>query len=123
MNGVHKSLNSVLIREYNKEFELLVVEIAISNHKIRIVSGYGPQENWSEQDRIPFFLALEEEAEMEDKDILIQIDANSKLGPDIIKGDPHKQTPNGKLLAKIVKRNELKVINGIESKREGLITR
>ena len=126
MIGVHKSLNPMLIKEYNKEFELLVVEIEISKHKIRIVSGYGPQENWSEEDRLPFFLALEEEvikAEMEGKDILIQMDANSKLGPEIIKGDPHNQTPNGKLLAQIVKRNELKVINGIQSKCKGLITR
>ena len=126
MIGVHKSLNPMLITEYNKDFELLVVEIDISKHKIRIVSGYGPQENWSEQDRLPFFLALEEEvikAEMDGKDILIQMDANSKLGPEMIKGDPHIQTPNGKLLAQIVKRNDLKVINGIQSKCKGIITR
>ena len=128
MIGVHKSLNPMLITEYNKDFELLVVEIDISKHKIRIVSGYGPQENWSEQDRLPFFLALEEEvikAEMDGKDILIQMDANSKLGPEMIKGDPHIQTPNGKLLAQIVNRNDLKVINGngIQSKCKGIITR
>ena len=124
--GVHKSLNPVFINEYRDGFEMLVVEIEVSNHKIRIISGYGPQENWSEQDRLPFFLALEDEinkAEMENKDIFIQADANSKLGPEIIRGDPHSQTPNGKLLSNIIDRHELSVIDGIQNKCEGLITR
>ena len=28
-------------------------------NSIRIISGYGPQENWEEEKRLPFFLALE----------------------------------------------------------------
>ena len=98
MIGVHISLNPMLIKEYSNEFELLVVEIEVANQKLRIVSGYGPQENWSEQDRIPFFIALEDEinkAELENKDIFIQMDANSKLGPELIKGHPYNQTANG----------------------------
>ena len=97
MIWVHKSLNPMLVKEYNSDFELLVVEINVAQKNIRIVSGYGPQETWGEQDRLPFFLALENEinkAEIEGKDILIQADANSKLGPEIIKGDPHKQSQN-----------------------------
>ena len=126
MIGIHHSLNPMLIKEYSDDFELLVVEIQIADHSIRVVSGYGPQETWGEQDRLPFFLALEEEinkAEMQGKDILIQADANSKLGPEIIKGDPHKQTPNGKLLASIMNRHALVVINSDRNKCEGLITR
>ena len=87
MIGIHHSLNPMLIKEYSDNFELLVVEIQIADHNIRVVSGYGPQDTWGEQDLLPFFLALEEEinkAEMEGKDILIQADANSKLGPEII---------------------------------------
>ena len=125
MIGVHKALNPMLIKEYDDDFELLVVEIKIANTEVRIISGYGPQENLTENDRLPFFLALEQEilkAEMEGKEVYIEMDANSKLGPDVIKGDPHHQTPNGKILLSIIERNGLKVINGLE-KCEGVITR
>ena len=61
MIGVPHALNPVLIQEYSGEFELLVVELKIKDKEIRIISGYGPQENWNEVDRMPFFIALEEE--------------------------------------------------------------
>ena len=74
MIGVHKALNPVLIEQYEGDFELLVVEIEIAKEQIRIISGYGPQENWTEADRLPFFSALEVEvnkAEMEGKSIIL----------------------------------------------------
>ena len=92
----------------NEEFELLVIEIKIAHAEIRIMTGYGPQENWPEQQRIPFFLALEEEivkAELAGKSILIELDANSKLGCELIPGDKHCQSENGKLLAGIIVRH------------------
>ena len=51
------------------------------------------------------------------------MDANSKLGPQIVKNDPHDQTPNGKLLAGIISRHGLLVVNGLEDRCEGNITR
>ena len=45
MIGVHKSLDPILIEEYAEDFEFLVVEVRIANKDIRIMSGYGPQEN------------------------------------------------------------------------------
>ena len=59
--GVHKALNPILIEEYCEDFELLVVEIKVNNKEIRIITGYGPQETWPEAERIPLFLALEQE--------------------------------------------------------------
>ena len=49
--GVHQGLNPVLIKEYSEKFELLVVEISVLNKDIRIISGYGPQESWPEDER------------------------------------------------------------------------
>ena len=112
--GAHKSLDPILIEEYSEDFELLVIEIKIGGRDIRVISGYGPQENWIKEDRIPFFKALEEEiikAKSNEKAVYIQMDANCKLGPNIIKGDPHAQSDNGKILAGILERNELYVIN------------
>ena len=36
-------------------------------------------------------------AKIHGKALYIQMDANSKLGPEVIKGDPHCQSENGKL--------------------------
>ena len=124
--GVHKSLNPVLIQEYNDTFELLVVEISVSNRDIRVISGYGPQESWSIDERMPFFVALEEEinkAEMLGKSVFLEMDANSKLGPEFIPKDPHGQSQNGRILAGIIRRHGLVVANGLKDKCTGLITR
>jgi hypothetical protein len=124
--GAHKSLDPVLIEEYSEDFELLVVEVKLGSKDVRIISGYGPQENWKLEDRMPFFRALEEEivkAKLNNKVIFIQMDANSKLGPDIIEGDPHIQSANGKILAEIVERNALIVMNSVKNKCKGKITR
>jgi hypothetical protein len=124
--GVHKSLEPILIEEYSEDFELVVVEVKLGNKDIRVMSGYGPQENWSIEERIPFFRALEEEivkAKLNGKLVYIQMDANSKLGPDIIEGDPHEQSGNGKILAEIVNRHNLTVVNSVKEKCTGKITR
>ena len=52
--GAPKSLSPVLIEEYSEEFELLVVEGTISGKDVRIITGYGPQENWKQDERLPF---------------------------------------------------------------------
>ena len=124
MLGLH--LNPVLIKEYSDQFELLVVEIAVNNVKMRVMSGYGPQENWDEKQKLPFFEALESEiasAELEARSVIICMDANSKLGPNYILGDPHGQSGNGKLLADILDRHALIVLNGVQEKCTGLYTR
>jgi hypothetical protein len=100
----------------------LVVEI---DGDKRIITGYGPQENLTEDKRLPFFVTLEEEvvkAAMAGKSVIIELDANSKLGSEIIPGDPHKMSPNGKLLEDIIERQNLIVVNASE-KAKGKITR
>ena len=99
MLGIHVSLHPVLVNEYSEEVELLVAEIKTGNTNIRIITGYGPKENWEEKERMPFFEALEKEiarAEFEGRSLIISMDANSKLGQSIIPGDPHEQSKNGK---------------------------
>ena len=103
----------------------MVVEIELKGRQIRVISGYGPQENWPEDKRMPFFLALETEIEkavLAGKSVLVESDANSKLGPEFIPRDPHKMSPNGAILASIVERQNLIVVNG-STKCKGTITR
>ena len=125
MIGVHKALKPVLITELCDPFELLVVEIKIGNREIRIMSGYGPQESWSPEQREPFFQALEEEiikANLAGKSVIIESDFNSKLGKQFIPKDPHSQDKNGKLLADIILRQNMCVANGLMVCK-GVITR
>ena len=75
---------------------------------------------------MPFFSTLEEEivsAQMSNKSLLIQMDANSKLGKEMLPKDVHEQTANGAALAGIIQRNALVVVNGLDNKVKGLITR
>ena len=75
--GAHKSLDPILIEEYSEDFEFLVVEVKIANKDVRVMSGYGPQENWKLDDKMPFFRALEEQviqAKMDNKVIYIQME-------------------------------------------------
>ena len=89
------------------------------------MTGVGPQENWDEDKRNPFFIALEAEvvkAHISGKSVIIEIDSNSKLGTRYIPNDPHQMSPNGKMLARIIDSHALIVANSLR-KCKGLITR
>ena len=69
----------------------------MKDRTIRVISGYGPQENWPEDKRRPFFVALEtevEKANLAGKSVIIELDANAKLGKKYIPNDPHEISPN-----------------------------
>ena len=116
---VHVSHQPVLISEYCDKFEMIVVEIKVSNQDIRIIAAYGPQENLDVDERMPFFATLEQEivsANMSNKSIMVQMDANSKLRSSIVPKDGHNQTANGTTLADIIARNALVVVNSLNQK-------
>ena len=126
MLGAHVSLKPILINEHSEQFEMLVVQIEVEGKEIRVITGYGPQENLSADKTMPFFSKLEEEilsAKLANKYVIIQLDANSKLGKDIIPGDPKPQSSNGEVFASIIERNALVVANSITPKCRGAITR
>ena len=58
-----------------------------------------------------------------EKAVYIQFNTNSKLGPTLIQGDPHAQSGNCKILAGIIQRNTLFVVNNSEEKCVGKLTR
>ena len=126
MLGVHVSLQPVLISEYSCTFELIVVELKAGNKRIQILTGYGPQEPWDLETKMPFFTAVEEEIAKsmnEGKSVVLMGDLNSKLGNEYIENDPKEQTENGTILAGIMDRHALIVLNGLAEKCLGLITR
>ena len=124
--GIHTALKPVLISEYSDTIELLIVEINAENKRIRVITGYGPQETWEIDIKMKFFNTLEEEivkASYSGTSVILMGDLNSKLGPEFIKNDPHSITENGSILAGIMERNALTVVNGLEQVCRGLITR
>ena len=93
----------------------MIVELKVQNKEIRVISGYGPQENWPETERIQFFITLDSEidkANLAGKEVIISMDANTKLGTKYIPKDRYKMCENGKILDSIIERNNLTVANG-----------
>ena len=96
------------------------------NYNICIINAYGPQEDsYNKDDIYKFWQELEQEivsAKEENCLLVIELDANAKLGKEIIRNDPHSATENGKILLDIVTRQNLTVVNAMEV-CEGVITR
>ena len=125
LTAIEENLSPVLISSLSTESELLVVQIEAGEKKIRIFNGYGPQEQDNIEKITTFWQDLETEvinAKDENCMILIQMDANAKLGPEIIPHDPHSITSNGKLLRDLLIRQNLFCLNAHQL-CEGLITR
>ena len=124
MTGVHKNLEPISVGDETED-EVIVVEAKLANKKVRLINAYGPQEDSNEEIRKSFFLKLDEEikrAKVAGTLICLELDANSKLGPDIVPGDPHPQSRNGKFLENLLYENDLIVVNSLDL-CDGKITR
>ena len=97
----HGKLPSALLREGGDEVECITVQVEVGQQSMVFVCGYGPQLCASPARKELFWDYLEREVQevaREEKMIVIQMDANSLLGGNFIRGDPNKQTNgNGKL--------------------------
>ena len=126
LTGAHKRLNPVLISDSSEDdIEVLVIEGELNGKKVRFINGYGPQEYANVDTRIKFFARIEEEviiAKLQGAMICIEMDANAKLGEEVIPNDPNARSGNGELLYSMVVRNNLVVCNGT-SLCKGIITR
>ena len=88
-------------------------------------NAYAPQEDDDLKRKVSFWSTLEEEIIVGfDKNclILIQMDANAKVGSRVIKVDPNHQSENGKLMIELLQRQNLYLLNGSD-RCEGVITR
>ena len=75
--------------------------------------------------KMEFYSHLDQEIEnalTNDCYLCLQMDANGKLGSQIIQGDPNEMSPNGQLLFDLITRKSLVVINST-NKCHGIITR
>ena len=115
----------MLISSGCNEIEILVVQILVGKHKIRVINGYGPQENENQGKIFAFWQEFEKEiidAKEEGCLILVEMDANAKLGRGILKNDPNSISENGRILSDIINRQTLNCLNSHQL-CEGSITR
>ena len=97
----------------------------LGNHKIRIINAYGPQEDDEIQDVLGFWQEIEGEvirAKDENCYILIQMDANAKVGKNIIKEDQHSISSNGRIMLDFIERQCLIISNSMDICK-GVVTR
>ena len=123
LTAVDDNLSPVLVS--SPESEILVIQADVSGQSVRIINGYGPQEDANPQDVHNFWQSLEKEiisAKNQNCKILIQLDANAKIGKENLAGDPNMKSNNGHILLEIIKRQNLCILN-TENKCQGVITR
>ena len=126
VTAVDLNLNPVLITVGQEEdAEILTVQAKVGNHDIRIINAYGPQEDDGNNEVYKFWQGIEEEivsAKDENCLIILQLDANAKIGKENLKGDPNNATANGRILLDVVERQNLTIANTLDLCR-GIITR
>ena len=89
---VNTSLKPVLTHVGTDDNEIITVEINVDNSKVRIINAYGPQEDEPRSKVLSFWQEIDQEI-VRSKEagcyVLIQLDANAKIGNDRIKDDPN----------------------------------
>ena len=119
------NLEPVLIESANEESKILTVQCKIDLSNIRIINGYGPQEDDPVIKRFEFWQSLEQEI-VASKNLncmkLIKMDGNAKLGKSIISQDPNDISENGRLLRDLIERESLVLLN-VSDICQGAVTR
>ena len=114
LTAIDPGLDQVLVSD-NEEAEILVTQVVIQHLKINIINAYAPQDDDSVSNKLLFWTALEKEilaAERETCGVLIQMDANSKVGQQVIPQNPHSNSDdNGRQLLSIIERHNLSLLN------------
>ena len=110
----------------SQDAEVLTVQIDVGQYCVRLINAYCPQNDDSEQKKLDFWTSLGEEivtAQREDCLILIQMDANSKVGRHILANDPNQnQDDNGRKLVAMMETYGLLMLNR-DSRCSGTVTR
>ena len=116
---VHENFEPVLIpnTDHKNSVNILVVEANLGKSRIRYINAYGVQENCTISDKMDFYSSLDLEIENSISNncyLCLQMDANGKLGNEIIHGDPNQMSPNGRLVLDLVTRKSLVVVNSTD---------
>ena len=124
--AVDDDLSPVLISDENdNETEVITVQIKVGKYNIRIINGYGPQEDENNEKIYDFWQKVENEiiaAKENECLVMVQMDANAKIGKEKIAGDPNEETKNGRIMMEMAYRQEMTIANTVDVCK-GTITR
>ena len=124
LTAVKGSLPALVISEGKGEVEILVVEVTVNNLRIRLINAYGPQETESKNKIADFWSELELEIVKSRNEgclIIIEMDANAKVGSGVISKDPNMMSSNGKLMLDVLNSQNLHCLNA-DPRCSGTIT-
>ena len=94
--------------------DFVTVRLKNNREGIRLRLAYGPQENDPEINRNLFYQNLSiqiEQAFLSGDSVIMVGDFNAKLGKDVIGGNVHPMSPNGKLLFSLCNKYNLFILN------------
>ena len=125
LTAADEDMDPVLIGTGSEDTEIMTIQVKVGNEDIRIINAYGPQEDDETNEKLNFWHELEMEVtKAKDNNcmVVIEMDANAKVGKDVLRGDPHNMTGNGKLMLDMLERQNLTILNSLDICR-GCITR
>ena len=127
LTAADENINPVLISTGKYEdSEIITIQVKVGEYNIRVINGYGPQEDeYNKDDIYKFWQEVEEEilAAKDEKCLVVfQTDANAKIGKEYVKNDPNNTSANGKIVLNLCKRQNLTILNTLDICK-GVITR
>ena len=126
LTAVDENLEPVLIAsEKDDETEVITVQIKAGKYNVRIINAYGPQEDDPNGKVFGFWGEVESHiiaAKENNCLVIVQMDANAKIGKDKITEDPNEESKNGRIMMEMVERQELAITNTFDNCK-GTITR
>ena len=126
MTAVSSNCNSAVVSsDESSQLEILVVQVRVGEFNLRVINSYGPQEDSNLNEITDFWQKIEAEvinAKVDECLVLLQLDANAKVGHQVIKNDPHSTSGNGQILIDLVTRQNMFIVNSLPL-CQGVITR
>ena len=126
MTAVSSNCNSAVVSsDESSQSEILVVQVRVGEFNLRVINSYGPQEDSNLDETTDFWQKIEAEvinAKVDECLVLLQLDANAKVGHQVIKNDPHSTSGNGQILIDLVTRQNMFIVNSLPL-CQGVITR
>ena len=114
LTAIKSDLDPFLVPGNTDHSNILLVDFKVGDQRFRTINAHGPQECDFKEKIIEFWVALEQEVVRAEDDgalVLMELDANAKLGHGLISGDPHAMSNNGKLLYELLQRQNLECLN------------
>ena len=109
----HGSYETVMVSQ-GDDADFVTVWLKNNREGIRLILAYSPQENDPEINRNLFYQNLSiqiEQAFLSGDSVIMVGDFYAKLGKDVIGGDVHPMSPNGKLLFPLCNKYNLFILN------------